>query len=140
MDYAMNQITTTEDCDSLLEKAALDRRNLEYNKVVETHSYENVSSGTAGVDAELAGVNAMIASLEAALATLPDPASQRKFEDDLAKQNYKKRQLVSKREKYGVIGLLDKQYSMLCINRSITENDAFVDAINQRKSEIGRTP
>ena len=137
MEYAINQLTTIADCEALLEIAAMDRRDLDYKKVQQNHSYENVSNGSAGIEAELSSVQAQITSNETVISTLPEGNSTRKkLEDENVRLNYKKFLLTGRREKYGALALLEKQYDVATIEMQISENDAFVTAVKGRKEQL----
>ena len=137
MEYSVNQLATIADCDALLEIAAMERRDLDYKKIQENHSYENVSNGSAGVEAEIAASQAKISTNAGIIATLPVGSPTRKtLETENARLTYKMVLLTNRREKYGALGLLQKEYAMLSIDKEIAENDAFVTAIKDRKDHL----
>lgn len=137
MGYSVDQISSIADCDVLLEAAAMDRRDLDYKKLQQNHSYENVSNGSAGVEAELSAVQAQITSNETVIATLPEGnIVRKKLDDENVKLNYKKFILGGRKERYGAIALLQKETILSGIERAIAENDAFVAAITERKGKL----
>ena len=137
MGYSVDQISSIADCDVLLEAAAMDRRDLDYKKLQQNHSYENVSNGSAGVEAELSSVQAQITSNETVIATLPEGnVTRKKLEDENVKLNYKKFILGGRKEKYGAIALLQKENVLFGIDRAIAENDSFVTAVSDRKGKL----
>ena len=137
MEYSVEQITTVADCDALLTIAAKERRDLDYKKNQENHSYENVTNGSAGVEADLAANISKLTGNQAIIPTLPEGSETRKkLEMENAKYTYKIAVLTARREKYGALGLIQKQYSLFSIDKEIAENDALVIAINKRKSEL----
>ena len=136
MTYSLEQITTAADCDALLEAANMDRDELTYRKLQNERLYKGVASGSVGVDAEIAAVIAEISGNDAVLATLPEGRLKQDYERKLIKLRYQKSVLEARRERYGVLALLQKEYEISCIEKGMEENDAFVDAVNTRKDEI----
>ena len=136
MDYSLNQITTIEDCNMLLEEAVAERRNLDIKNLTLEKQYEEVTTGSAGIDATLLATTAELTALESVVATLPDSDTKKAMETKIMSLTLKKRQLTTRRENYGIIALLQKEYAMTCVDKEIAENTAYTEALNRRKGEL----
>ena len=135
MDYSLNQITTASDCDALLTAAEADRFNLDLDRKNEEKKYRLVLS-TSGVEAALASANAELASVQSVIASEPDSP----FKEDMKKRvpilQVKINNLTTRSERYGKIALLQKEYAMSCFDKQIAENDAYVQAVTDRKKNL----
>ena len=136
MEYTLDMVTTIADCDALLATATSERQDLDHRKYELNHSYQNLSSGSAGLDAELSAVMAEINSYEQSLPAFPPGPAKDLMEGRLEKANHRKYLLTVRRKNYGVLALIEKQYALISVDREITENDEFVIAINKRKDQL----
>lgn len=136
MEYSLEQILTKEDCDMLLEAAAIARQDLDLQKLQQEKQYRSVTTGTTGIDAALMAVVAELSALETVVATLPDGPTKSEMTTRVMVLGVKKRQLEERREKYGIIALLQKEYAITNIDREIIENTDYINAITTRKDKI----
>lgn len=136
MSYSLNQIITREDCEALLNAAQLERQDIELRRLQQEKQYRQVTMGTTGIDAALAAVITERAAVETVVAGLPEGTTKEQMSKRLMVLNLKKVQLEDRREKYGVLALLQKEYAIATINKEIVENDSYVDALNQRMREL----
>lgn len=137
MDYSIEKITTAADCDILLQMAATKKRLLGYKRDGENIQYDSISEGAATVEADLASTIAEISSLETALAGMAPGQTRALMEDKLVKAKHKKYLLEQRRERYGVLALLNQQFDVNCMEKQSAEVDSYIAALNQRKEEIG---
>ncbi len=136
MEYSLSQITTREDCDVLLDAAIAEKRNLEIKNLQLDKQYAEVTTGSAGIDATLLATSSELTALESVVATLPEGETKETMQTRIMSLTLKKRQLTTRRENYGIIALLQKEYAMTCIDKEIIENDAYREALERRKSEF----
>ncbi len=136
MEYSLAQIITREDCDILLEAAAIARQNLDLQKLQQEKQYRSVTTGTTGIDAALMAVVAELSALETVVATLPEGPTKSEMTTRVMVLGVKKRQLEERREKYGIIALLQKEYAITNIDHEIIENTDYINAITRRKEQI----
>lgn len=136
MKYSLEQITTIEDCDILLEAAQIARQDLDLRKLQQEKQYRTVTTGTSGIDAALMAVVAELSALETVVATLPEGPTKSEMTTRVMVLGVKKRQLEDRREKYGVIALLQKEHAITNIDHEIVENGAYISAINERKGAL----
>lgn len=136
MDYTLTAITTVADCDALLQVADKDQQELNYKKGQQVRAYGIASTGSAGVDAQLAANISETNGLETAVANIPEGPARQTLVDRLADLQHKKYLLEKKRRRYGSLAMLQKQYDITCIEKQITENVSFIDAVTQRKADL----
>ena len=137
MNYLINQVTTAEDCDLLLQKAGTEQRVLTLKSLQQTLEYETIFGGAVNVGADLTAVTAEISGLEIAIASMNPSLSRSLLENKLVKLIHKKFLLAERKTRYGIIGILEQQYVINSIEKQQLEVEAFIAAINQRKAEIG---
>jgi len=136
MEYSLTAITTTEDCDAILDMASLDQEELAFQKTLQERQYRLITSGTSGVEAELSGVVSEITALEAAAAGLSEGQVKQGLMDRIADLRHKQFQLEKRRRRYGIPALLQKEYAITAIEKQITEYAGYVTAVTQRKAEL----
>ena len=136
MIYSLSQIRTTEDCDALIQSANMEREDLQFRKQQQERQYHTVSSGSTEVDADLSAVNSEIAGIEGVINDLPAGPTKVQFQTKLIKLNYKKFLLEERKVRYGVFALLEKEYAINCVEQELSGNQAYLDALNQRKTEL----
>jgi hypothetical protein len=136
MNYSLNKITSLADCNTLIDLANTENSELEFKKLQQERAYENVSTGSEGIDAEIAAVNSEITGVEMVLATMSDGPVKKEFESRLVKLNHKRFLLRERRERFGVIALLEKEYVLGNINQQLVESATYIAALNSRKAEL----
>lgn len=137
MNYTLTAITTVADCDALLQAADADQRELNIKKILQDRAYETSSTGATGIDAQLAATIAEITGLQAAVNNLPEGPSKQNMVDKIADLQHKKYVLDKRRRKYGSLAMVQKQYTISSIETQIAANVSFIDAVTQRKGELG---
>jgi hypothetical protein len=136
MNYSLNKITSLADCNTLIDLANTENSELEFKKLQQERAYENVSTGSEGIDAEIAAVNSEITGVEMVLATMSDGPVKKEFESRLVKLNHKRFLLGERRERFGVIALLEKEYVLGNINQQLVESATYIAALNSRKADL----
>ncbi len=136
MNYSVNKITTLADCDALINLANGERKDLEFKKLQQERAYESVASGSEGVDGEIAAVSSEITGVEMAIANMTDGPIKKEFESRLVKLRHKLYLLEERRERYGVLALVEKEYEINSIEQQLAENVAYLAALTNRKAEI----
>lgn len=136
MAYSVSKIKTTADCDLLLAWAAKEKADLEFKRLSEERLTTNYSTTSIEIDAELQSIITEIDATGTIIANLPDGTSK----DDVVKKKvrleYKKFLLETRKESYGVVALLEKELDLKNVTQSLAEIDAFLEAINERKTEL----
>ncbi len=134
MAYSVNKITTVADCDLLLAWAAKEKADLEFKKLSEERVTNNYSATSIEIEAELQSVITEIDATTTIIATLPEGQSKEDAVKKKVKLEYKKFLLESRKESYGVVALLEKEFELTNVTLSLNEIDAFIVAINARKA------
>ncbi len=120
----------------MIESAQIERDEIEFQKKQQERQYNNISNGTVGVGAELAAVTAEIASIEPIIANLPEGPGKKLLEIRLTRLNYKKFNLVTRQNQYGIFALLEKDCEINCIEQELVVNTAYIVALEMRKLEL----
>jgi hypothetical protein len=136
MNYSLSKFATIEACDQKLAEVNLEKEDLNVKKVqlVRKHTAAEVNSPL--VSTQIAEVQLEINGLDAMIATYPDGDLKNQY---LAKRSTKVSKLLTltqRLEGFNDMALLDQEYEVNCIDRSLTETDAFIVAINTRKAEL----
>jgi hypothetical protein len=98
--------------------------------------HQSATFNTAEIETELETVNAEIGALQAVYNSLPDGATKQETFRKLKKAEYKKFLLEQRRENYGVMSLLEKEYDIACIEKDIEEADVFITALENRMNSL----
>ena len=136
MNYSVNKLTSTADCDVMVDLAEKTKDDLQYRKTIIVH--QNVSfSGTATeVEAELSAVTTQKNALATVVAALPDGAVKNSNVTKLKRLELKEYLLTQKKDNYGSVALLENEFEQARIDLEIAEADAFIAALNARKAVL----
>jgi hypothetical protein len=136
MPYSVSSITTAADCDLLINMTNKQKNDLAYRKLSLERQRANYAETSLELEAELQTVNAEAAALDAVIATLPD--GDVKDDNVTRKKRLELKQflLTEKKENYGGVALLDKEYDLARVNQELTETDAFIAALEARKAAL----
>ncbi|CAF3773432.1 unnamed protein product [Rotaria sp. Silwood1] len=136
MNYSVNKVTSTADCDVLIELAGKEKDDLQYRKTTITHQNSNFANTAAEVEADLSSTNAQLTALNTVIAGLPAGAVK---ESNVTKQKRLELRaflLNQKKENYGVIALLQNEMEQATVDAQIAEVDAFVVAVQNHKATL----
>ncbi len=136
MTYSLTRVTNLADCNSLIESAQMEREEIAFRKQQQERQYKGISNGTVGVDSELAAVTAEIGSIEPIVASLPDGQLKKDFQVRLTKLNYKKFTLEQRKDQYGILALLEKEFQINCTEQELVVNTDYIAALEARKLEL----
>ena len=137
MEYLLDKVNTIEECDHLLQKATKLIIGVRHKLSGEYIQYDSITDGGSTVEAELVGVNAEISGLEMAVATMPAGAARTHIENRIYRLNHRKYVIELRKVRYGILSLLPQQLDVNCLILLQTEIEAYIQALNQRKAEIG---
>ncbi len=136
MNYAVSLLTTKEDCDALILSAQQDKEVLDHRKRGLEIQIRNSAGNSVSIDAELASVNIEVDAYETVIANLPDGPVKEDNRRKLVKAQYKKFLLEQRKENYGVISVLEKEFDVARIEQELEESDAFIAAVQARKESF----
>ena len=136
MNYSVSLLTTRPDCQALIDIANSDKKGLLYRRAGLEIQSDSATSNSTEIDAELSAVTAEIASLQAIINGLPDGPTRDILILRYKKADVKKALLESRKDKYGVLSLLQKENDIACIDKDIIEIDAYVTALTDRMNAL----
>jgi hypothetical protein len=136
MNYSVSLLTTRPDCQALIDIATTDKRGLLYRREGLERNSQSATLNAAETEAELTAVTADIASLEAVINGLPDGPTRDVLILRYKKADVKKTLLEGRKEKYGVLSLLQRENDIACIDQDVIEIDAFITALTDRMNAL----
>ena len=136
MAYSVNALSTAADCDVLLNISAKEKSDLEFKKISLQRQQTNYSKSAVEIDTELQAIAAELTALATVIASLPDGD----IKDDTVKKQ-KKLQLKhflleERKENYGSVALLEKEFNLARTEKELQETDAFIAALQARKATL----
>ena len=137
MKYTVSLLTTVPDCQALVNIATSEKESLEFRKTGLQRQRRTATVNASEVETELVSVNAELAVLQTMLGSLPEGPNKSKVLRDLKRAEYKKFVLEDRKENYGVIALLQKEYDIACVDEEIVQTEGFITALNTRMVELG---
>jgi len=136
MNYTVSLLTSVPDCQALVNIATEEKDSLQYRKTGLQRQRQTATINASEVETELVSVNAELAVLQTMLDSLPEGANRAKVQRDFKRAEYKKFVLEDRKENYGVMALLQKEYDIACVDEEIAQTDGFITALNTRMSEL----
>lgn len=136
MAYSLARLTSRAECDTLLEMAQDDRKTLEFRKLSFERQQESYQDKSLDVQTELQAVQAQLTALNTIIPALPEGDEK---ENQITKQKkfeVRQRELNDRQEDYGVTALLDKEFDIACIAKSLEDLTVYVAALEARKAEL----
>ncbi len=136
MNYSVSLLTTRPDCQSLIEFANREKATLAYRKEGLERQRDSATLSSQEIQASLLAVTSELAALQSVYDTMPEGPSKQDVLGKIKKNEYKKFQLEQRKENYGVIALLEKEYDIANIDSSIIETDDFIDQVTTRMNQL----
>jgi len=136
MNYTVSLLTTRPDCEALIELANSEKGTLAYRKVGLERQILNATVTTAEIESSLLAVTAELAGLQQVYDNMPEGPTKQNIFTSITKATYKKFLLEQRKENYGVLALLEKEYDIASVDRSIAETDDFIDQVTVRMNEL----
>ena len=134
--YSVNQLTTVDDCNAVLNIAQKEQKDLEWRRLSFERQKELYSENAVEVSTELTAKEAELAALDAVIASLPD--------GELKDENIKKRKrteysiflLNDRKANYGAVALLEKEFDLQRVMRELEETAIFIAEVEARKASL----
>lgn len=136
MNYSVRNLTQVADCNALLTWAAREKADLAFKKTAEERMTVKFAETSLEIDAILETVLTELAALDTIIAALPDGTVKDEQIKIRTKKEYKRFLLVTRRESYGKIALLQKESEVSRLDQEIEEMDVFIAAIEAQKATI----
>jgi hypothetical protein len=134
--YSIEKLTQVSDCNAVLTWAQNEKESLELKKLNESKLTKDYSTTSLSIDTELLSVTTQINAINTVLPTLPEGSVKEEHLKKLKKLDYKKFLLEDRRINYGVVALLEKELDVERITKEITEIDAFIASVTQKKATL----
>lgn len=136
MNYSVTNLTQVADCNALLTWAGREKADLAFKKTAEERLTVKFAETSVEIDAILQSVLAELEALDTIIAALPDGPIKDDQIKTRIKKEYKRFLLVTRRETYGVIALLQKESEVSGLDQQIEEMDLFIAAIEAHKNTL----
>ncbi len=136
MAYSVNLISTAADCSLLLSLAAKENSDLEFRKLSQERQRNSYAETAVELEAELQTVNVELTALTSIIASLPDGQVK---DDNITKQKkleLKQYLLREKRDNYGVVALLAKEFDQARLEKELIATQEFIAALEARKASL----
>jgi hypothetical protein len=136
MSYTLTLLKTAADCDAVLQFAGSEKADLEFKKVVMTHSLQDFSQDSLELDAELTSVNSEVQTLQTMIASLPEGKVKEENKDKLKTAEYKQHLLNKRRNKKGFQAQLERELDLAHADTSIANLTAFISDVTAKKATL----
>jgi len=136
MNYTVSLLTTRPDCQALIDLANSEKNTLAYRKMGLDRQRLSAILTSQEIESSLMAINAELAALQQVHDSLPEGPSKQDIFNSIRRSEYKKFLLEQRKENYGVLALLEKEYNIASIDRSIDETDDYIVQLTDRMNEI----
>ena len=125
-------ISTKADCETLIELATKEKANLEFRKQSLQRQRGSAADHSLSVEAELQSIMAQVTAVQSIVANLPEGNVKEEMTIKLKSLEYKQFQLTVRRNNYGIVDLVEKDYDIDCVDQLIAATDAYLARLNDR--------
>lgn len=136
MPYTTTSLTTIADCDLLISLANKVKSDLNYRKISLQRQQSNYAENATEVTSELNAVTAELSALTTIVDSLPDGETKDEQITKKKKAELKQFLLTQKKDEYGSVALVSKEFELARIEQELNEADTFITALTTRKSEL----
>lgn len=136
MNYSVANLTQVADCNALLSWAARERADLNFKRISDERLTVRYGETAQELDAVLQGVLAELAATETIISVLPEGPTKEEAINKKTRLEYKKFLIETRKESYGSVALLEKEMDLARVMKELDEVDAFIAAIESRKTEL----
>jgi hypothetical protein len=136
MNYTVSLLTTRPDCQALIDLANRDKDTLAFRKMGLELQRQSATTTSQEIASSLLATTTELQALQSVHDSLPDGAAKQAIFNTIKKKDFKKFLLEQRKENYGVIAHLEKEYDIASIDRSIVETDDFIGQVTTRMNAI----
>jgi len=136
MDYSLAKLATIEACNQKLVEINMEKEDLNVKKVQLTRKHTAGEVNSPLITTQIAELQLEINGLDAMIATYPDGDLKNQYLAKRSTKVAKLNTLTQRLEGFNDMALLDQEYEVNCIDRSLVETDAFIAAVTARKAEL----
>jgi len=137
MNYTVSLLTTRPDCQALIDLANKEKDSLAYRKTGLERQRQTATITSAEIESDLLAVTVELQALQSVFDGLPEGTAKEDIFTRIKRDEYKKFLLEQRKENYGVLALLQKEYDIASTDRGIAETDDFIAQVTVRMNEIG---
>ncbi len=136
MNYSVQSLSTVADCQVLIDMAEREKKKLAERKMGFERKHETATLSSPEIEANLVAATGELQSVQSAYETTPDGPTREELADRLLKVKYKKFQLEERKENYGVLALVEREFGIATIGRSTLEADDLIAQLTARMDEL----
>ena len=136
MNYSFTLIKSKADCETLISIANQEKEDLAFRKLSLERQRKTATMTSVEVETELQSVTAEIAALENVITGLPAGTTKDDTIFKKKKLEYKVLLLTERKNNYGVVSLIEKEYDIEYIEKQMEETDAFIVAANEHMNTL----
>jgi hypothetical protein len=136
MTYTVSLLTTRPDCEALINLANREKNTLAYRKLGLERQILSATITSAEIESNLLAVTAEIDALQQVYDNMPEGPAKEDIFTSITKAEYRKFLLEQRKENYGVLALLEKEYNIASVDRSIAETDDFVAQVTAHMNTL----
>jgi hypothetical protein len=136
MNYTVSLLTTRPDCQALIDLANKEKDTLAFRKMGLDRKRLSATITSQEIASSLLAITTELQALQSVHDSLPDGTAKQAIFNSIKKNEYKKFLLEQRKENYGVLALLEKEYDIASVDRSIVETDGFIEQVTTRMNEI----
>ena len=136
MNYTVSLLTTRPDCQALIDLANKEKGTLAYRKEGLQRQRQSATITSQEIESRLLGISVELQALQSVYDSLPEGTAKQEVLNNIKKSEYKKFLLEQRKENYGVLAHLEKEYDIASIDRSIVETEDFIEQVTTRMNEI----
>ncbi len=129
MKYKFTQITSKPDCEALVTVANQIKDELFFRKSLIDHDITKTAAGSTGVEADFQAATVEAATLQTTIGSLPEGSVKQVMVDRLTRVTYKLFLLTQRKQNYGALSLIEKEFDVGRIEKEIEEADAFIQQV-----------
>ncbi|MDO7876879.1 hypothetical protein Q5H93_19190 [Hymenobacter sp. ASUV-10] len=134
MAYPVNLLTSVADCNTVLEHAQRELRDLTVRETVLNAQGDRTSESATDISADLAAQEAVIAALTPVVPTLPEGGKARfNTEGDLRRATQRRDNLKASQQARGPVAALDRALDLRQVQAQIAEVNIFISEVTARK-------
>ena len=137
MAYPVNLLNTVPECDTVLDGAQDELRDLNVRETVLSAQGERTSDSAADISADLTAQNAIIAALTPVVPTLPTGSKARlNTESDLRRATQRRDNLTASQQARGPVAALNRALDLRQVQVQIGEINVFIAEVTARRAEL----
>lgn len=134
--FSVELLSTVSDCDALIAIATKKRGDLDFKRLTLVRKQSVSSTTAASIESEIASVTAELANYVTQLETLPEGSYREDVLDKQYRAQYRLYTLNARKNATGARAVSQQAYDIDCVDVTITQNEAFIAALNARKAAL----